>query len=71
MKEEWIIEMIGQIKDVARSHAMGRLAEHLDDAILIAASEFHDRRHHDVDVEVAHGYGDSAPFRGPAGPRLQ
>lgn len=68
MKEDWIIEMIGQIKDVARSHAMGRLAEHLDDAILIAASEFHDRR--EREIEVVNGCRDTTPVRGPAAPGL-
>jgi uncharacterized protein (DUF1501 family) len=42
MSEGWILELLASVRDAARSHAMTRLAEHLDDAILVAASEFHE-----------------------------
>lgn len=42
MNEAGIVELLGTIRDAARAKAMYRLAEHLDDAILLAASEFHD-----------------------------
>lgn len=42
MSEAWFLELLGSVRDVARSHAMIRLAEHLDDAMLVAASEFHE-----------------------------
>lgn len=41
MSEAWMLELIGAVRDVARSSGMSRLAEHLDDAMLVAASEFH------------------------------
>ncbi len=42
MTETWILELLGSVRDIARNNAMYRLAEHLDDAMLLAASEFHD-----------------------------
>jgi hypothetical protein len=66
MTDQWIIEMIGSVKDVARSHGMRRLAEQLDDAMLIAASEFHEGRADEADIEVAHDCRDSTPVRGPS-----
>jgi len=42
MAETWILELLGSARDAARAHAMPRLAEHLDDAMLLAASEFHE-----------------------------
>jgi hypothetical protein len=42
MSEAWFLELLGSVRDVARNHAMVRLAEHLDDAMLVAASEFHE-----------------------------
>ena len=42
MSEAWFLELLGSVRDVARSHAMIRLAEHLDDAMLVAASEYHE-----------------------------
>ena len=41
MSEAWMLELISAVRDVARANAMHRLAEHLDDAMLVAASEFH------------------------------
>lgn len=43
MSEAAMLELIRSVRDAARSNAMLRLAEHLDDAMLIAASEAHDR----------------------------
>lgn len=42
MSEAWIMELLGSLRDVARKESMPRLAEQLDDAILIAASELHE-----------------------------
>jgi hypothetical protein len=44
MSEAWFLELLGSVRDVARDHSMMRLAEHLDDAMLVAASEFHEAR---------------------------
>ena len=44
MSEAWFLELLGSVRDVARDHAMSRLAEHLDDAMLVAASEFHEAK---------------------------
>jgi hypothetical protein len=44
MSEAWLIELLDVIRDAARRSDMARLAEHLDDAALIAASEIHERR---------------------------
>ena len=41
MSEAWMLELISAVRDVARANAMHRLAEHLDDAMLVAASEYH------------------------------
>lgn len=42
MSEVWVLEQLKSVRDIARANAMYRLAEHLDDAMLLAASEFHD-----------------------------
>lgn len=42
MSEAWMQELLGSMRDMARAQSMYRLAEHLDDAILLAASEFHE-----------------------------
>ena len=44
MSEAWFLELLGSVRDVARDHAMNRLAEHLDDAMLVAASEYHEAK---------------------------
>jgi hypothetical protein len=36
------MELLSGARDMARSQGLFRLAEHMDDAMLIAASEFHD-----------------------------
>jgi hypothetical protein len=63
MSEGWILELLASARDAARAHAMTRLAEHLDDAMLVAASEFHEAarvagglaRHDDQDRASAGG----------------
>ncbi|SEA93068.1 hypothetical protein SAMN05444370_11913 [Rubrimonas cliftonensis] len=42
MHEAWMFELLRSVRDIATASAMPRLAEHLDDAILIAASEVHE-----------------------------
>jgi len=44
MSEAWLIELIAVLRDAARRSEMPRLAEHLDDAALLAVSEIHERR---------------------------
>lgn len=60
MGEAWVMDVLGAARDEARSRGLFRLAEHLDDAILVAASEFHDARsveealsEHDVEAADA------------------
>ncbi len=43
MNNEWMIDVLTDLKKFAREQAMLDLAEHLDDAILVAASELHTR----------------------------
>ncbi|MFN3612988.1 MAG: hypothetical protein ACK4WC_00290 [Rubrimonas sp.] len=43
MSEAWMMELLTVLRDGARRSGMYRLAEHLDDAALLAVSEFHDR----------------------------
>lgn len=43
MSEQWLMELLQAVRDVAGKSGYARLAEHLDDAILVAASEVHDR----------------------------
>jgi hypothetical protein len=43
MSEAWLIELLAVLRDAARRSDMPRLAEHLDDAALLAVSEIHDR----------------------------
>ena len=42
MTEVWVLEQLKSVRDLARAGAMYRLAEHLDDAMLLAASEYHE-----------------------------
>jgi hypothetical protein len=42
MSEAWVLELLTGVRDVARVNGLFRLAEQIDDAMLIAASEFHD-----------------------------
>jgi hypothetical protein len=42
MSEAWVLEMLGATREAARANGLLRLAEHLDDAILLAASEYHE-----------------------------
>ena len=42
MSEMWIMELLTSVRDIARQSGYARLAEHLDDGVLIAASEFHE-----------------------------
>jgi hypothetical protein len=41
MTEAWMNELLSSLRDAARDNAMHRLAEHLDDALLLVASEYH------------------------------
>jgi hypothetical protein len=65
VQEAWLLETIASIREAARAANMPRLAEHLDDAILIAASEAH---HGACVVEGEGRYGGPAAeaFRGDA-----
>ena len=65
MSEANILGLLENARDLARSNAMLRLAEHLDDAILVAASEFHAERAENWD-RLSHDRGDPETFRGAA-----
>lgn len=42
MTEAWVLEVLSGVRDVARLGGHVRLAEQIDDAMLIAASDFHE-----------------------------
>ncbi len=62
MSEVWVLEQLKSVRDIARANAMYRLAEHLDDAMLLAASEFHDA-HEPMESGVYHDVKGAAPSR--------
>jgi DNA-binding transcriptional ArsR family regulator len=67
MSEAWMMELLASVRDTARAKAMPRLAEHLDDAILIAASELHEALE-EGRVPSRHDGGNPTAFRvAPAG----
>ena len=39
MQHEWMIDVLNDLRAFSYNHKMLKLAEHLDDAILVAASE--------------------------------
>ncbi len=39
MKENWVIDVLSDLRSFAHQNALPQLAEHLDDARLIAAAE--------------------------------
>jgi hypothetical protein len=39
MQHDWIIDVLSDLRTFADNHNLGRLAEQLDDTILMAASE--------------------------------
>ena len=43
MSEAWLLELLAVTRDASRRAGYFRLAEHLDDAALLALSERHDR----------------------------
>lgn len=45
MSNEWIIDVMADVREFAQKHAMHALAERLDDAIFVAACEI-DRSAH-------------------------
>jgi hypothetical protein len=69
MSEAWILELLGTVRDVARSQAMIRLAEHLDDAMLVAASEYHEAMFA-ADLGKAHVFESTNAVRSVAGPGI-
>lgn len=69
MSEAWILELLGTVRDVARSQAMIRLAEHLDDAMLVAASEYHEAMF-TADLGKAHVFESATAVRSAAGPGI-
>ena len=53
MTNEWMIDVLSDLRNFAAKQAMLELAEHLDDAILVAAVEIRDQdRGRVVSVEV-------------------
>ena len=43
MNNEWMIDVLADLRNFAAKQAMLELAEHLDDAILVAAVEIRDQ----------------------------
>ena len=43
MNNEWIMDVLSDLRNFAEKQSMIDLAEHLDDAILLAASEIRDQ----------------------------
>ena len=39
MSQEWIVDVLADLKTFARQNEMGRLAEHLDETMMVAAAE--------------------------------
>ena len=39
MSQEWMLDLLTDLRDVAENRAMFELAEHLDDAVILAARE--------------------------------
>lgn len=39
MQHDWMIDVLSDLRNFAENHKMGRLAEHLEDSIVMAASE--------------------------------
>lgn len=64
MSEGWMMEVLGNARDAARAGGNYRLAEHLDDAMLIAACAYHAGS--SEEVEVADGLGNPEIVRGAA-----
>lgn len=61
MQHDWILDVLSDLRTFADNHEMGRLAEHLDDAILMAASEI--KAGHNKVVMGANEPKDSSLFR--------
>jgi hypothetical protein len=66
MTEDRMLQVLGSARDVARAQGFLRLAEHLDDAMLMAASEYHAA----LEAERA-GEGDDAEDASVAGGAVQ
>lgn len=65
MSNLWIMELLVSARDIAKKRDMLRLAEHMDDALLVAASELHDAQV--TGGEARHDRGDTAAYRGGPG----
>ena len=57
MKNTWILDVLADLRTFAHNNELGKLAEHLDDARLVAAAEL-----------ASLGEGTIAHDRRPAGP---
>ena len=69
MSEMQILELLGRARDIARAHAQNGLAEHLDDAMLVAASAFHEAALLAGDA-ATHGVEGGDALRGAARPGI-
>lgn len=69
MSEMQIMELLGQARDIARASRRPVLAEHLDDAMLVAASAFHEAA---LGAEGLSSHDDEGAdvVRGSAEPRI-
>ncbi|MGR3492476.1 MAG: hypothetical protein ACU0DW_10485 [Shimia sp.] len=43
MKDEWVIDVLNDLRSFARSNDLPRLSEYLDDALVVAHSELSQR----------------------------
>jgi hypothetical protein len=48
MQHDWMIDVLSDLRTFAENHKMGRLAEHLEDSILMAASEMNGAQEHEA-----------------------
>ena len=61
-KNDWILDVLADLKAFASSNGLTAISEQLDDTMLVAASELASRK----DEVIAHAHGETKP----AGPDL-
>lgn len=59
-----MLDLLSDLREVAHNKAMFDLAEHLDDALMIAAREIRASARSDLDADTVHGVGER--FHRPA-----
>lgn len=43
MRDDWVLDVLGDLRTFARQNAFSALAEQLDDTIIVAAADIHRR----------------------------